>query len=82
LNFAGNSNELWCEGGELAFIQKMIKESTLFKSNVGWFTCLVSKSAHLKPLETSIRYYNATKFKVVEMGQGNKISRFIAWSFQ
>lgn len=82
LNFAGTSNELWCEGGELAFIQKMIKESTLFKNNVGWFTCLVSKSAHLKPLETSIRYYNATKFKVVEMGQGNKISRFIAWSFQ
>lgn len=82
LNFAGNSNELWCEGGELAFIQRMIKESTQYKTNVGWFTCLVSKSAHLKPLETSIRYYEATAFTVIEMGQGNKISRFIAWSFQ
>ena len=82
LNFAGQANELWCEGGELAFIQRMITESTQYKENVGWFTCLVSKSAHLKPIETSIRYHKATQFKVVEMGQGNKLSRFVAWSFR
>ena len=33
-NFAGQANELWCEGGELAFIQRMIQESVLnFKSD-------------------------------------------------
>tara|TARA_Y100000310_G_scaffold88411_1_gene85354 strand:+ start:218 stop:469 length:252 start_codon:yes stop_codon:yes gene_type:complete len=81
LNFAGQANELWCEGGELAFIQRMIKESVQAKNNVEWFTCLVSKSAHLKPIKTSINYCGATQCKVVDMGQGSKLSRFIAWSF-
>ena len=81
LNFAGQANELWCEGGELAFIQRMVKESVTVKENVAWFTCLVSKSAHLKPIKTSISYYGATQCKVVDMGQGSKLSRFIAWSF-
>lgn len=81
LNFAGKANELWCEGGELAFIQRMVKESVLVKDNIQWFTCLVSKSAHLKAIKTSINYYEAAQCKVVDMGQGSKISRFIAWTF-
>ncbi|NDW21661.1 23S rRNA (adenine(1618)-N(6))-methyltransferase RlmF [Alteromonas hispanica] len=87
LNFAGQANELWCEGGELAFIQRMIKESIEIKDNVGWFTCLVSKSEHLAPIKKSLAYYSTENdcvlvHKVVNMGQGNKLSRFIAWSFQ
>jgi len=81
LNFAGQANELWCEGGELAFIQRMVKESVSVKDNVEWFTCLVSKSAHLKPIKTSIDYYGAAQCKVIDMGQGSKLSRFVAWTF-
>ena len=81
LNFAGQSNELWCEGGELAFIQRMIKESVEYQSQVEWYTCLVSKSAHLKAIETSVRYFGAKQFMKIEMGQGQKISRFVAWKF-
>lgn len=81
LNFAGTGNELWCEGGELAFIQRMIIESVAYKNQVDWFTCLVSKSEHLKPIETSINYYGAKKFLKVDMGQGHKQSRFVAWTF-
>ncbi|MBU2979308.1 23S rRNA (adenine(1618)-N(6))-methyltransferase RlmF [Alteromonas sp. C1M14] len=82
LNFGGMSNELWCDGGELAFIQTMIKESVAVKDQIGWFTCLVSKSAHLKPISTSVNYYGATQFKKIEMGQGQKQSRFVAWTFR
>lgn len=81
LNFKGQANELWCEGGELAFIQRMVEESVLVKENVVWFTCLVSKSAHLKAIKTSINYHGATQCKVIDMGLGSKLSRFIAWSF-
>ena len=81
LNFEGQSNELWCDGGELAFIQTMIKESVVVKSQVGWFTCLVSKSAHLKAINTSLNYYNAAEIKTLNMGQGQKQSRFVAWRF-
>ena len=34
LNFGGKNNELWCKGGEIAFITNMIKESLEFKNNV------------------------------------------------
>lgn len=81
LNFAGKSNELWCDGGELAFIQRMVRESVQVKEQVGWFTCLVSKSAHLKPIAKSIEYYGASQFKKLDMGQGQKQSRFVAWTF-
>ena len=81
LNFAGTPNELWCEGGELAFIQKMISESVHVKHQIDWFTCLVSKSEHLKAIQTSAMYYGATQFMKVDMAQGNKLSRFVVWTF-
>lgn len=50
LNFGGAQNELWVEGGETAFILKMIKESTGFKHSSRWFTTLVSKKSALRAI--------------------------------
>ena len=80
LNFGGQANELWCNGGEALFIKRMIKQSILFKKQVGWFTCLVSKSSHLSKIYKELEKLNAT-YKTVDMTQGNKKSRFIAWKF-
>ncbi|MEG1729405.1 MAG: RlmF-related methyltransferase, partial [Bacteroidaceae bacterium] len=38
LNFGGESNELYCEGGELVFLTDMMIESQRFAHQVGWFT--------------------------------------------
>lgn len=81
LNFGGQAAELWTEGGELAFIRKMIAESLNFKNQVYWFTTLVSKSENLKPLQIQLETVGCTAHKVIEMAQGNKISRFLAWTF-
>lgn len=81
LNFGGKSNELWYKGGEEAFIKKMVAESVLFKDNVHWFTSLVSKKENLKNIKRAINKTNPTEVKIVDMEQGNKISRFIAWRF-
>lgn len=81
LNFAGQSNELWCKGGEKQFITNMIFESKDYAQQVGYFTCLVSKKETLGPLKRSLNKI-AAKFDVIEMAQGNKISRFIAWRFE
>lgn len=81
LNFGGQQNELWCEGGELAFIKKMILESRDFKHQCYWFTTLVSKKDNLYPLKKALKRAGVTQTKTVKMEQGNKISRFIAWSF-
>lgn len=80
MNFGGTANELWCEGGELAFIVGMIQESEQYKNKVNWFTCMVSNQDHLRPLKRQIAKVGA-EVKIVSMGQGNKKSRFIAWKF-
>lgn len=80
LNFGGQNNELWCEGGEKAFITNMIYESVHFQTQVKYFTTLVSKKENLKPFFTILKKLKAT-FEVVEMEQGNKVSRILVWRF-
>lgn len=82
LNFGGKNVELWYKGGEVAFIRNMVEESAQFGTQVKWFTSLVSKSASLSSVYHLINYVGATRVKTVEMAQGQKISRFVAWSFQ
>lgn len=81
LNFGGTDAELWCPGGEAAFIEKMIEESALFKTQCFWFTCLVSKASNLTTLIKSLKRVQALQIKTIEMQQGQKQSRFIAWTF-
>ena len=81
LNFGGQQSELWCEGGELAFISKMIEESALFSSQILWFTCLVSKQENLFKLTSLLKNVKAVEVKAIDMAQGQKISRILAWTF-
>jgi len=81
LNFGGQQSELWCEGGELAFISKMIDESALYSSQILWFTCLVSKKDHLFKLTKLLKTVKAIETKTIDMAQGQKISRILAWTF-
>ncbi|MCF4101551.1 23S rRNA (adenine(1618)-N(6))-methyltransferase RlmF [Gillisia sp. M10.2A] len=80
-NFGGQANELWCNGGEALFIKRMIKESVNFKTQVGWFTSLVSKKENLAKIYKQLDRLKVTH-KTIEMEQGNKRSRFIAWKFE
>ena len=81
LNFGGQANELWCNGGEKLFLKKMIKESKQFEQQVRWFTSLVSKSENLKPSIKLINKLGATEAKEIDMIQGKKITRVLAWKF-
>lgn len=81
LNFGGQQSELWCEGGEIAFISKIIEESILFSSQVLWFTCLVSKKDNLYKLTSLLKKLKAIEFKTIDMAQGQKVSRILAWTF-
>ena len=80
LNFGGQANELWCNGGEALFIKRMIKQSVAFKTQVGWFTTLVSKKENLKNIYKQLDKLKTTH-KTIAMTQGNKKSRFVAWKF-
>ena len=81
LNFGGNANELWCEGGELRFLQTMIEESRNYRKNCGWFTSLVSKEKNLGKLIAKLKSTDIAEHKIIEMHQGTKTSRILAWRF-
>jgi len=81
LNFGGQNAELWCEGGEFAFITQMIYESVKYPLQVFWFTTLVSKKDNLRSIYKTLNKVGAVEIKTIEMAQGQKTSRFVAWTF-
>ncbi|WP_319202487.1 23S rRNA (adenine(1618)-N(6))-methyltransferase RlmF [uncultured Ilyobacter sp.] len=82
LNFGGQKAELWCPGGERLFLKKMAEESARFSSQVTWFTSLISNKDNIKPTQKLLDKLGAKKIKILEMSQGQKISRVLAWTFK
>ncbi len=81
LNFGGQNNELLCEGGELQFVKQLIIESQKFAKNCIWFTTLISKKDHLSSLYRLLKKQKVEEIKTIQMGQGNKISHLLAWTY-
>lgn len=81
LNFGGQNAELWCPGGELGFITQMIYESAKYPMHCLWYTTLVSKQAHLNSLYKTLNKVNAANITTIDMAQGQKTSRILAWTF-
>lgn len=81
LNFGGQSLELCCEGGEEAFVTRMIEESVSGREHCMWFTTLISKSSSLPHIYRLIKNIGAVDNRTFEMSQGQKKSRFVAWTF-
>ncbi len=82
LNFGGQNSELWCEGGEEAFVRNMIFESKEIGQHITWFTSLISKKEHLPNIYYYLKKVNAVEVKTINMAQGQKTSRIVAWSFK
>jgi 23S rRNA (adenine1618-N6)-methyltransferase len=82
LNFGGQNAELFCDGGELGFITQMIFESAKYPMQCLWFTTLVSKKENLSSLYKTLNKVNVVEVKTIDMAQGQKTSRILAWTFQ
>ena len=78
---SGKGIRFLCEGGEKAFITNYIYESKHFKNQAIWFTSLVSNKEHLKHLQNNLKKVDAKEIRVINMEQGNKISRILAWKY-
>ncbi|MDD2821003.1 MAG: 23S rRNA (adenine(1618)-N(6))-methyltransferase RlmF [Flavobacterium sp.] len=81
LNFGGQNAELWCEGGEIGFVTQMIYESAKYPMQCLWFTTLVSKKENLSSLYKTLNKVSAVDIKTIDMAQGQKTSRIVAWTF-
>jgi 23S rRNA (adenine1618-N6)-methyltransferase len=81
LNFGGKSNELWCKGGEGLFIRNMVEESVAYTQRCFWFSTLVSKRENLTGIYETLEQVKALEIKTIDMAQGQKVSRIVAWTF-
>ncbi|TMU14579.1 23S rRNA (adenine(1618)-N(6))-methyltransferase RlmF [Halomonas sp. ATBC28] len=81
LNFGGLEAELWCKGGEQLFLKKLIRESQVYSTQCRWFSSLVSKADNVKPAKKLIRKLGAVDIREIEMKQGKKVTRVLAWTF-
>lgn len=79
LNFGGQAAELYCEGGESTFVNRMIIESALFKTQCRWFSSLISKADNLPSVYRALKNVNALEVKTINMTQGQKQSRIVTW---
>ncbi|MDP4679827.1 MAG: 23S rRNA (adenine(1618)-N(6))-methyltransferase RlmF [Cyclobacteriaceae bacterium] len=81
LNFGGQANELWYEGGERKFIRELIRQSKNFATSCFWYSTLVSKQTNLKYYYEALEIAKVVEMKTIPMGQGNKTSRILVWTF-
>ncbi len=81
LNFGGGGTELWCNGGERGFVKTMIEQSTQIPRRVLWFTTLLSKADNLTPIQAVLKKARVVDTRIIDMAQGQKQSRIVAWSF-
>lgn len=81
LNFGGQGAELCCEGGEEAFVRRMVAESARYPDRCLWFTTLVSKSTSLPGVYRALKQAGVLDSRTIDMAQGQKQSRIVAWTF-
>lgn len=81
LNFGGKDGELWCEGGEVGFITRMIGESRQTPGLCLWFTSLVSKESSVPMIVRALQAAHVRERRVIDLSHGQKRSRIVAWTF-
>jgi len=81
LNFGGQGFELWCQGGEVGFVKRMIEESAGRPTLCRWFTTLISKQGNLPVIYRALNVVHAAEVRTIEMNYGQKKSRIVAWRY-
>ncbi|KAK4227416.1 hypothetical protein QBC38DRAFT_509680 [Podospora fimiseda] len=75
--------EMVCEGGEVAHVGRLLKESLVLRGKgAQWYTSMLGKVTSLEALVPQLRENGIDNYAVTEFIQGNKTKRWaIAWSF-
>jgi len=80
-NFGGQNIELCYEGGEEAFVRRMIQQSARIPAQCKWFSTLIARSDHLPAVYKSLEIARASEVRTIDMAQGQKVSRVVVWRF-
>lgn len=73
--------EMVCEGGEVAFVSRILEESLFLKDKVQWYTAMFGMVSSLEVMVDKLRERSIDNYAVTEFVQGNKTRRWaLAWS--
>lgn len=79
--FVANVNEVVAKGGEVEFINKIIKESQVLKTRIKLYTTMVGQKSDLPALKKLLRDAGVHSFKEAEFCQGNTTRWGLAWTY-
>mmetsp|Transcript_18112 Transcript_18112/g.59169 ORF Transcript_18112/g.59169 Transcript_18112/m.59169 type:complete len:475 (+) Transcript_18112:77-1501(+) len=79
--FGGRSAELFCAGGEGAFVVNLIRESARRPLQSVWFTALVASASNLPRMRQALASAGAVAVRELPLATGHKRVRVLAWSF-
>ncbi|KAJ2551150.1 ATP-dependent DNA/RNA helicase [Coemansia sp. RSA 1878] len=81
LETQGEDDELFTEGGEEAFLNRMVDESKHLGACIKWYSTLVGKKSTLAGLKTRIRQTPNVHIREGTLVQGKTTRWVVAWSF-
>lgn len=74
--------EMVCDGGEVAHVGRLLRESLALRDRVQWYTSMVGKLSSLDELVGQLRAHGIDNYAVTEFVQGSKTRRWaLGWSF-
>ena len=81
--YGGTEAELWCAGGEEAFVVGMIRESTLYRGRHVWFSSMCGKKKTLKDAKAELARLDeaveGVTYRIHTLQQGSTTRWVIAW---
>uniref|UniRef100_A0A1B0C222 U6 snRNA m(6)A methyltransferase n=1 Tax=Glossina palpalis gambiensis TaxID=67801 RepID=A0A1B0C222_9MUSC len=77
----GFTEELFCEGGEVKFVEKIITESLMYAKEIRIFTTMLGHKSSLSKVLDILKENKIQQFCSTEFHQGNTTRWGIAWSF-
>ena len=79
----GADFEIVTEGGEAAFVSRMIAESKHLEGRFQWYTSMLGKSSSVETIVQRLKEAGIENWAVKDLIQGNRTKRWaVAWSWQ
>ncbi|KAI9763120.1 MAG: Bifunctional dehydrogenase and ferrochelatase [Geoglossum simile] len=78
----GASVEMVTAGGEVAFVERMIKESLALRERVEWYTTMLGKLSSVSVVVSRLKEIGVQNWAITEFVQGTKTRRWaVGWSW-